>query len=169
MSIISLQCCASQTTMKIFARHIKKPWSKAGKRLMWQNTNLTLQNSDENSIPPAAVYHHHLPSSKCYNNEYVLWNKSNPFKRLYSAITSDRTCWKCAEPLLDHMMARDHSADVFNCPSCDVLQPPAEHLNHFQLLGFETDYDVDTKHLTSKYRKIQSRLHPDKAARLSQV
>ena len=170
MSIFSLQCCASLTTMKIFARHMKRPWSKAGKRLMWQNSNLTFQNSDGNSITPTAVYHR-LLSSKCYNNECVgiLWNKSTLCKRFYSAITSDRTCWKCTEPLLDHKMATDHPADVFHCPRCDVLQPPTEHLNYFQLLGFETDYNVDTKHLTSKYRKIQSRLHPDKAARLSQV
>lgn len=83
-----------------------------------------------------------------------------------------RTCWRCNTSLLQQGATRNVDfVDKFHCPEtqCGVLQPPCNNMNYFEQLGLAIDYDLDTKSLTRRYRIIQSRLHPDKAAQLSKV
>lgn len=81
-------------------------------------------------------------------------------------------CWRCDRSLsrVSQITNNQHPASHFYCPhgDCQALQPPSDR-NHFEQLGFSTHYDIDTDELTRAYRKIQQRLHPDMAVRLSEV
>lgn len=170
-------CCAStqnfanipllsaQKVSRIYIRHLRH--TTRSSRLIYTSQHVD-SNHQRLNIDFRLVRHFSVLNN---NSQGCGWNpvNLNTLNRLCSTSQPKNTCWKCLEPLLDHTEPADHPADVFHCPHCGVLQPPATNLNYFEVLGFGTHYDIDTKLLTSKYRKIQSRLHPDKAARLPQV
>ncbi|XP_067935520.1 iron-sulfur cluster co-chaperone protein HscB-like [Watersipora subatra] len=97
-------------------------------------------------------------------------------KSFYSTHSSQEVgksvnCWKCGNllnvpPNDDYI---EHPADQFYClhKACGVLQP-AQDINHFEQFQLPVNYELDTQNLTKLYRRIQHRLHPDKAVQLSQ-
>lgn len=93
----------------------------------------------------------------------------------YSNQTSSN-CWKCGSKLAGEGHTKStkewHPSDIFFCASenCGALQPSyTNEGNYFKLFGFEEDYDVDTKLLSARFRKIQQRLHPDMAVNFDEV
>ena len=97
---------------------------------------------------------------------------SSQAKNTTVGLTTSDTCWKCSRTLTPTTTSTDngHPADHFYCPhkDCGVLQPAMDR-NHFEQFKLPLDYDIDTNALTKAYRKIQHRLHPDRAAQLSKV
>uniref|UniRef100_A0A1I7Y8Q4 J domain-containing protein n=1 Tax=Steinernema glaseri TaxID=37863 RepID=A0A1I7Y8Q4_9BILA len=63
------------------------------------------------------------------------------------------TCATCSKRLLNGII----------CSDCGNLQPPNAELSHFEYLGFEERYDVDTGALKRKFLELQNKVHPDKA------
>lgn len=63
-------------------------------------------------------------------------------------------CWKCG-------VDKKSVYELF-CDNCEVIQEPQNKDDYFKVLGIDQKYDVDVKHLTQKYRQMQSLLHPDK-------
>ncbi|XP_066139453.1 co-chaperone protein HscB homolog [Euwallacea fornicatus] len=67
---------------------------------------------------------------------------------------NQNVCWKCG-------LERKNAANVF-CEECNVIQNPQETHNYFKVFNLEERFNLDTKELKDKYRKLQSYLHPDK-------
>lgn len=79
---------------------------------------------------------------------------SGIFKNFVSQSFDPSVCWKCG-------LERKNMANVF-CEECSVIQNPHETRNYFRILNLDEKFDIDTKELQNKYRKMQSHLHPDK-------
>lgn len=67
--------------------------------------------------------------------------------------TNHNHCWKCG--------IVKNSLDMF-CEKCHSIQAPMQKNNYFKVLGVEEGFNVDTKLLKDKFRKVQSLIHPDK-------
>jgi hypothetical protein len=68
-------------------------------------------------------------------------------------------CWKCNYP---------HKSDFF-CSKCKALQKLPTDLNYFDIIGIKKDYEITTVDIQTKYRQLQSLLHPDKFGQKSEV
>ncbi|XP_016087016.1 uncharacterized protein [Sinocyclocheilus grahami] len=68
----------------------------------------------------------------------------------FSTVTVNRLCWKCGS-----------SAQFFFCPSCNVIQPPDDKTNYFDLLNCEQTFSWDTQKLQQRYVELQRAVHPD--------
>jgi hypothetical protein len=68
-------------------------------------------------------------------------------------ITCAPQCWKCGSEI--------KNSSLF-CSQCSTLQKPDENKNYFDVLGIEQSFEVKDKELTTKYRKLQNILHPDR-------
>lgn len=62
-------------------------------------------------------------------------------------------CWKCG--------LERKNITVF-CEECKVIQNPHDTNNYFKVFNLDEKFDIDTNELRTKYRKMQSYLHPDK-------
>ncbi|XP_008560840.1 iron-sulfur cluster co-chaperone protein HscB [Microplitis demolitor] len=63
-----------------------------------------------------------------------------------------KKCWQCNYPF---------KSELF-CQKCETVQEPPEQLNYFEILGVEKSFDINVTDVQTKYRKLQSKLHPDK-------
>ncbi|KRZ56388.1 Zinc metalloproteinase nas-36 [Trichinella nativa] len=70
-------------------------------------------------------------------------------------------CWHC------HSL-RDCISDPFFCRTCSFVQPPILCKNYFDFFGLEPSYNLDVSVLTSRFRSLQSRLHPDRFTQKSE-
>jgi hypothetical protein len=61
-------------------------------------------------------------------------------------------CWKCGA---------QKSVTLF-CDKCNVLQEPDTKSTYFDVMGVDKRFNIKATELTSKFRKLQSVLHPDK-------
>uniref|UniRef100_A0A673HXP5 Iron-sulfur cluster co-chaperone protein HscB, mitochondrial-like n=1 Tax=Sinocyclocheilus rhinocerous TaxID=307959 RepID=A0A673HXP5_9TELE len=68
----------------------------------------------------------------------------------FSTVTVNRLCWKCGS-----------SAELFFCPSCNVIQPPDDKTNYFDILNCEQTFSLDTQKLQKRYVELQRAVHPD--------
>ncbi|KAK2910965.1 hypothetical protein Q8A67_003098 [Cirrhinus molitorella] len=68
----------------------------------------------------------------------------------FSTVTVNKLCWKCGS-----------SAGLFFCSSCNVIQPPDDKTNYFDILNCEQKFSLDTQKLQKKYVELQRALHPD--------
>lgn len=65
-------------------------------------------------------------------------------------------CWSC------HRELTKKQANQFFCPcECKKILPISSNVNYFELFDLETNYTVDTSRLTSKFRVLMRKLHPD--------
>ncbi len=65
-----------------------------------------------------------------------------------------KSCWSCKGPV---------AAAALFCPTCDAVQAPAS-VNHFERLGIDVTYDVNTGAIDRLYFDLQRQLHPDRFA-----
>nr|CAD7198638.1 unnamed protein product [Timema douglasi] len=68
-------------------------------------------------------------------------------------------CWNCR--------SRDAAKQLF-CSRCKVLQRPEHSSTYFDIIGVAQTYNVSLSELTSRYRKLQSSLHPDRFSNSSE-
>jgi len=70
----------------------------------------------------------------------------------YSSSTSV-PCWNCS-----------HTSENLQdfCNECKVIQLVKEESSYFDILRIEKSFNIDRKHLTKDFRKLQSIYHPDK-------
>nr|CAD7579511.1 unnamed protein product [Timema californicum] len=68
-------------------------------------------------------------------------------------------CWNCR--------SRDAAKQLF-CSRCKVLQRPEKSSTYFDIIGVAPTYNVALSELTSRYRKLQSSLHPDRFSNSSE-
>lgn len=64
-------------------------------------------------------------------------------------------CWSC-----------NQAAQGLFCGACGVVQPPGT-LDHFQRLGLERGFAVETAELDRRYFALQRQLHPDRFVKKS--
>ncbi|XP_052454725.1 iron-sulfur cluster co-chaperone protein HscB-like [Carassius gibelio] len=67
----------------------------------------------------------------------------------FSTVTVNTLCWKCG-----------YSVELFFCPSCNVMQPPDDKTNYFDILSWkEQEYSEEQSALVNKaYRTLQKPL-----------
>jgi len=71
-------------------------------------------------------------------------------------------CWNC-QTLLD-------IRPCLFCKNCSLIQSPDDQkLNYFELFNINVQYDIDTAQLTSKFRKLQNVMHPDRFSNKTEV
>lgn len=87
-----------------------------------------------------------------YNNHDLLRKNINSIQKRCTK-TDSLKCWKCG---LNIRINVD-----FVCNECNALQKP-HTTNYFSLFGIQENYNLNQKELRTKYRKLQSILHPDK-------
>ncbi|CAG2066732.1 unnamed protein product, partial [Timema podura] len=68
-------------------------------------------------------------------------------------------CWNCG--------GRDATKQLF-CSRCKVLQRPEQSSTYFDIIGVAPTYNVSLSELTSRYRMLQSSLHPDRFSNRSE-
>lgn len=73
---------------------------------------------------------------------------------------SRNRCWKCNAVVIERDLV---------CMSCGCVQEPKQKLNHFEIFKETPNFDIDTRNLTVKFRRLQTLLHPDKFASRSEV
>ncbi|PSN53051.1 hypothetical protein C0J52_03968 [Blattella germanica] len=71
--------------------------------------------------------------------------------RLLSTINQG-LCWKCGSGPVSGLF----------CNQCNTLQKPEQKTNYFSLMGIKEEYKIDDRQLTTKFRKLQNILHPDR-------
>ncbi|KAK4299647.1 hypothetical protein Pmani_028106 [Petrolisthes manimaculis] len=64
-----------------------------------------------------------------------------------------KQCWNCDENL---------SLTSAFCNKCNKLQPLNPDYTHFEVLGIERNFSIDTVALVKTYRNLQGRFHPDR-------
>ncbi|XP_018901804.2 iron-sulfur cluster co-chaperone protein HscB [Bemisia tabaci] len=74
------------------------------------------------------------------------------FLRFKTEKIKTNVCWKCGIDV----------SSVFFCDKCHHLQKPNLKQNYFELFGVPLSFDIATKDLTQRYRKILNELHPDR-------
>jgi hypothetical protein len=62
-------------------------------------------------------------------------------------------CWKCGSKI--------QNSGLF-CSQCSTLQKPDESKNYFDILCIKEGFEVEDEELTTKYRQLQNKLHPDR-------
>lgn len=71
-------------------------------------------------------------------------------------------CWNC-QTILD-------VRPCLFCNNCSIIQSSEDqNLNYFELFNINVQYDIDTVQLTSKFRKLQNLMHPDRFSNKTEV
>lgn len=80
---------------------------------------------------------------------------TSAFRTLYSKRSNSiqTQCWKCGSEI--------QNSSLF-CSLCSTLQKPDESKTYFDILCIEEGFEVEDEELTTKYRKLQNVLHPDR-------
>lgn len=86
--------------------------------------------------------------------KHIKPTKKFPLDTFASQGFEPNVCWKCG-------LERKNTKTVF-CEECKVIQAPHDSKNYFKVFNLDEKFDIDTKELRDKYRKMQSYLHPDK-------
>jgi hypothetical protein len=73
--------------------------------------------------------------------------------RKLSSNSTQSQCWKCGSEI--------QNSSLF-CSQCSTLQKPDESKNYFDILCIKEGFVVEDEELTTKYRKLQNVLHPDR-------
>jgi len=72
-------------------------------------------------------------------------------------------CWNC-QTMVDTTMP------CLFCENCSLIQShEQQNFNYFELFNICEQYDIDTRQLTSNFRKLQNLMHPDKFSNKSEV
>ena len=100
----------------------------------------------------ATVALHSTASSDCELKDYNINNNE---------CCKNCKCWKCGTTL-------NIIKDQFFC-GCGVVQTPKLNNNFFRVMGVEESYDVDIANLSTAFKNLQRRLHPDKFVQKCQV
>lgn len=79
---------------------------------------------------------------------------SKPLEKEARASAGLAACWSCKGPV---------AAGTLFCPVCEAVQPPGQ-VDHFDRLGVEVSFDIDTGDLDRRYFDLQRKLHPDRFA-----
>lgn len=87
----------------------------------------------------------------------TIFSKNKQATRLLN-VTKNR-CWKCNAVVIERDLV---------CLSCGSVQEPKLNLNHFEIFKETPHFDIDTRNLTVKFRRLQTLLHPDKFASRSE-
>lgn len=72
---------------------------------------------------------------------------------------SKNRCWKCNAVVIERDLV---------CMSCGCVQEPKQNLNHFEIFKETAHFDIDSRNLKVKFRRLQTLLHPDKFATRSE-
>eukprot|EP00768_Dysnectes_brevis_P004690 gnl/Dysnectes_brevis/3401_a4280_728.p1 GENE.gnl/Dysnectes_brevis/3401_a4280_728~~gnl/Dysnectes_brevis/3401_a4280_728.p1 ORF type:complete len:253 (+),score=69.60 gnl/Dysnectes_brevis/3401_a4280_728:42-800(+) len=72
------------------------------------------------------------------------------------------TCWNCGNTLSDSPTCCP--ATSLFCGACNKLQLTPQSPSHFDILGIEPKFDIDSRNLRRVYRDIQKVTHPDRWA-----
>lgn len=73
-----------------------------------------------------------------------------------AAESNPAVCWKCG---------KQNEAEIgFLCRHCGVIREINLDINYFRLFGLDAEYALNSAALTSKFRYLQSQVHPDKFA-----
>lgn len=72
---------------------------------------------------------------------------------------SKNRCWKCNAVITERDLV---------CMSCGCVQEPKQNLNNFEIFKETPQFDIDSRNLTVKFRRLQNLLHPDKFASRSE-
>lgn len=71
-------------------------------------------------------------------------------------------CWNC-QTIVD-------TTPCLFCKNCSLIQSSEQqNFNYFELFNIYDQYDIDTGQLTSKFRELQSLVHPDKFSNKTEV
>ena len=62
-------------------------------------------------------------------------------------------CWQCGS---------DNEPSALFCRACKHLQAPSPHLNHFERLGLEMRYAIESSEVVKAHRALQRKVHPDR-------
>lgn len=62
-------------------------------------------------------------------------------------------CWACSSAM---------GEGVLFCPVCAVIQPPNPQRNHFEVLGIQAQYQIDSGELERRFKDLSRLLHPDR-------
>jgi hypothetical protein len=92
--------------------------------------------------------HQYYVNRKCYNRALIYPTIFREFR-----IKCAPQCWKCGCDI--------QNSSLF-CSKCKTIQKPDENKNYFDVLGIEQSFEVEDKELTTKYRRLQNVLHPDR-------
>ncbi|KAF8766705.1 iron-sulfur cluster co-chaperone protein HscB-like [Argiope bruennichi] len=84
---------------------------------------------------------------------YSIYFSSRQAVRLLSI--SKNRCWNCNAVVTERDLV---------CMSCGSVQEPRQNLNYFEIFKETPHFDIDTRNLTVKFRRLQNLLHPDKIA-----
>ena len=68
------------------------------------------------------------------------------------------TCWRCHEPVQGAV-----------CAGCGAISPPRPDLGLFQALGLHPAWRIDAAALTTAWRAVSRKVHPDRFASKSAV
>lgn len=69
-------------------------------------------------------------------------------------------CWMCNENLTP--------THAF-CGKCNSLQPLSPGHTHFEVMGIERNFNIDTRALVNTFRRLQAQFHPDRYSTKSEV
>ncbi|TRY96690.1 hypothetical protein DNTS_005940 [Danionella cerebrum] len=76
--------------------------------------------------------------------------KGHPTVNFFSTLEVNRLCWKCGS-----------SAGLFFCSICNIIQPPDNKANYFDILKCDQMFSLDAQRLQQRYLELQRSLHPD--------
>lgn len=94
-----------------------------------------------------------LSSSLKIPDKHNLQNSGQKFTFKRLSGTTSTVCWKCG---------KERSPPQLFCEKCNIVQIPLEKDNYFKVFDMEEKFDIDQQQLKSKFRKMQTLLHPDK-------
>lgn len=101
------------------------------------------------------------PLSESWCKYRVNARPSNFNFNLYTT-RAELKCWNCQTIL--------YCKPCLFCDNCSIIQSAdQQNLNYFELFNICEQFDVDTGQLTSKFRKLQNLMHPDKFSNKTEV
>ena len=103
----------------------------------------------------------HCAVNVFYINKHVFGECHRQIVSSSVLLNTKSNCWKCGKDI-------SLAFGSYEC-KCGVLQPPPDNISLFDVLNEEESFDIDQTALTTKFRKLQSILHPDKFTTKSKV
>lgn len=87
-------------------------------------------------------------------------NSDGRFTSIHKRRYCTRPCWKCQRDI-------QTQKEQFFC-ECGVIQPPIND-NLFKVMDIQQTFEIDNENLSTRFKDLQRRLHPDKFANKSEV
>lgn len=104
------------------------------------------------NLIPTRTFTSHSLNNKL--SPFSYFNKAKLEISVPHARTDSNKCWKCG---IDKKLL----TELF-CEECSVIQGPFDRDNYFRVLDVDESFTVDAHELKTKYRQLQTLLHPDK-------